>query len=172
MKELRMTSDKMEVSQGNAAAMKFLAENEKNSKFQGKRNAELTKLMNAPHHTRASIRVKFPDGYILSGAFGAKEKVKDVIEWVKSNLMHPTRKFYVFESPPRRVLDEKLFELNLVKAKLVPSSLLYFAWTDLPETKNEHGPFMDMKRLREFIYTPPQPVKEEKKEGDGDQIMS
>jgi len=43
-----------------------------------------------------------------------------------------------------------------VQAKLVPSSLLYFAWTDLPETKNEHGPFMDMKRLKEFIYTPPQ----------------
>ena len=67
--------------------------------------------MKAPHHTRASIRVKFPDGYILQGTFGAKEKVIDIIEFVKSNLMHQTRKFYVFESPPRRVLDEKLFLL-------------------------------------------------------------
>jgi len=33
MKELRMTSEKMEVSQGNATAMKFLAEREKDSKF-------------------------------------------------------------------------------------------------------------------------------------------
>jgi hypothetical protein len=33
MKELRLTADKMEVSQGNTAALKFLAENEKNSKF-------------------------------------------------------------------------------------------------------------------------------------------
>jgi len=47
-----------------------------------------------------------------------------------------------------------------VQAKLVPSSLLYFAWTDLPETKNEHGPFMDMKRLKEFIYKAP-PQKED-----------
>jgi UBX domain-containing protein 6 len=134
----------------------------------------LTKLLKTPHHTRASIRVKFPDGYILQGTFGALEKVKDVVEFVKSNLMHPTRKFYVFESPPRRVLNEKLFEQNLIQAKLVPSSLLYFAWTDLPETKNEHGPFMDMKRLREFIYTPPQKsLKEEnKKDNDGDEIMS
>ena len=128
--------------------MKFLAENEKNSKFQNKRSQELTKLMKTPHHTRASIRVKFPDGYILSGTFGALEKVKDVVEFVKSNLMHPTRKFYVFETPPRRVLDEKLFEQNLIQAKLVPSSLLYFGWTDIPETKNEHGRFMDMKRLK------------------------
>ena len=131
--------------------------------------------MKTPHHTRASIRVKFPDGYILAGNFGAKEKVKDVIEFVKSNLMHPTRKFYVFETPPRRVLDEKLFEKNLIDAKLVPSSLLYFAWTDIPETKNEHGPFMDMKRLREFIYVPPQKlekIEESKKGGGDDQIMS
>jgi hypothetical protein len=60
-----------------------------------------------------------------------------------------------------------MFDQNLIAAKLVPSCLLYFAWTDLPETKNEHGPFMDMKRLKEHIYMPP-PVqpKEESKDTD------
>lgn len=45
LSEMKLTEDKLEVAQGQAAALKFLGEQEKNSKFQNKRYAELSKLI-------------------------------------------------------------------------------------------------------------------------------
>ena len=61
------------------------------------------------------------------------------------------RPFYLYETPPKRVLDEKTLKQTLVQSKLVPSCMLYFAWKDLKETKPEHGPFLDMEKLRANI---------------------
>lgn len=66
-----------------AAAVRLLAENEKSSHFRDKRSMELEKVQKLAHHTRTKIRVKFPDGYILQGTFGAKEKLGDVITFIQ-----------------------------------------------------------------------------------------
>lgn len=89
--------------------MRFLAQQEKNSKFQNKRYAELNKLINTPNHTRSSIRIKFPDGYILQGTFGALEKIEDIYKFVSTNLFYKPeqRQFYLYETPPKKILDEK-----------------------------------------------------------------
>ena len=68
--------------------MRFLAEQEKSSKFQNKRYAELNKLINSPNHTRSSIRVKFPDGYVLHGTFGALETIGAIYQFVGENLFY------------------------------------------------------------------------------------
>lgn len=67
-----------------AAAVRLLQENEKASHFRDKRSMELEKVQKQAHHTRTKIRVKFPDGYILQGTFGAKEKLGDVIDFIKA----------------------------------------------------------------------------------------
>ena len=90
-----------------------------------------------------------PDGYILQGTFGAKEKVKDVYEFVKNCVVLKERKFILFETPPKRVITE--MNKTLHAARLVPSCLLYFGWADLDETKIGDGPFLDMVGLREKI---------------------
>ena len=66
MKAMHLTDDKLSEAQGNLSVMRFLGDQEKKSKFQNKRSQELERLYNTPHHTRANIRVKFPDGYLLS----------------------------------------------------------------------------------------------------------
>ena len=126
--------------------------------------------MNAPHHTRSTVRVKFPHGYILQGTFGALETVQDVYNYVKENLEQPTRKFYLYETPPKRILDEKVMKNTLIKSKMVPSCMIYFGWTDLSETKPENGPFLAMGRLKEFIQEIKQtlPAVEEKKKDEND----
>ena len=53
--------------------------------------------------------------------------------------------------PPKKVLDKKVFKNNLIKQRLVPSCLLYFGWSDLDETKWEHGPFMNLQNLKDKI---------------------
>jgi hypothetical protein len=68
-----------------------MAEKEKKSKFQNKRYSELERLLNSPNHTRTNIRVKFPDGYLIQGTFGAKETVKDVYEFVAAHLFTKNR---------------------------------------------------------------------------------
>lgn len=132
-----------------AAAVKLIAENEKNSQFRDKRSIELEKVQKQAHHTRTKIRVKFPDTYIMQGTFGAKERVCDVYEFVRQHLATPDRAFYLFETPPKKV--HKNSTVTLITSKLVPSCLLYFAWEDVEETKMEHGPFMDMHKVKDKI---------------------
>ena len=155
MKAKGLNEDRLEKAQGELSAMKFLAEREQNSKFQNKRHQALEQLVKAPHHTRSSIRVKFPDGLLLQGTFGAKETIEDVYKFVSEHLFYKPdqRQFYLYETPPRKVFDEKTYKLNLMKAKLVPSCMIYFAWKDLDQTKAEDGPFLDVNRLKDLIKT-------------------
>ena len=87
-------------------ALKLISDNAKNEKFRDKRTIELDRIKKLAHHTRTKIRVKFPDGYILQGTFGALEKVSDVLEFVKENLATKDRQFYLFETPPKRKLNK------------------------------------------------------------------
>ena len=59
-----------------------------------------------------------------------------------------------------------------MKAKLVPACVLYFAWSGIPETKPEHGPFLNMKELKDYIQEVKPMRTEENKDNGGDQIMS
>lgn len=83
-----------------------MGEQEKKSKFQNKRYQELEKIVNAPTHTRGNIRIKFADGYVLQGTFGAKEKVADIYDFVRENLSQTqlNREFELYETPPKKVL--------------------------------------------------------------------
>ena len=63
--------------------MQFLAEQEKASKFRDKSKIELENVQKQAHHTTSKIRIKFPDGYVLQGTFGAKERVGAVFDFVK-----------------------------------------------------------------------------------------
>ena len=45
-----------------------------------------------------------PDGYILQGTFGAKEKVQAVFDFVKQSILLKERPFYLFETPPKRLI--------------------------------------------------------------------
>ena len=94
------------------AAIRFLAQNEKKSKFQNKRFGELQKLVQSPNHTRANARVKFPDGLLLQGTFGAKETIGEIYAFVRENLFTKDRPFYLYETPPKR-------ELTDMKASLI-----------------------------------------------------
>lgn len=153
MKEMRLSEEKLEQAQGQASALKFLGEMEKKSKFQNKRYQELEKLVNSPNHTRSNVRIKFADGYVIQGTFGAKEKVSDIYDFVRQNLSasQVNREFELYETPPKRVLDQKTLSKTLVEKALVPSCMIYHSWKDLPETKHEHGPFLDMMKLKDKI---------------------
>jgi hypothetical protein len=150
---MHFTAEKLEQEQGTLSAMRFLAQQEKKSKFSNKRYAELDKLTKSPNHTRANIRVKFPDGYILQGTFGALEKIEDIYKFVSDNLFYKPdqRQFYLYETPPKKIFEAKSMKNTLYQSKLVPSCMIYFAWVDLSDTKQEDGPFLNLKELQDKI---------------------
>jgi len=39
----------------------------------------------------------------------------------------------------------------LKASRMVPSGMLYFAWSDLDQTKDTDGPFLDMQKLKDKI---------------------
>ena len=44
--------------------------------------------MNTPNHTRGNVRVKFPDGYVIQGTFGALETVEDIYRFINENIFY------------------------------------------------------------------------------------
>jgi hypothetical protein len=81
------------------------------------------------HHTRTKLRIRFPDNYVLQGTFGAKETLQHVHDYVKQNIVSKERDFYLFETPPKKVLKDK--KQSLFKARLVPMAIIYFGWSDI-----------------------------------------
>jgi len=100
-------------------------------------------------HTTALIRVRFPDDYCIQGTFGALEKVADVYQFVKDHLYTPERPFYLYTTPPKKELKE--MGMTLKAAKMVPSGMIYFGWSDLDQTKMQDGPFLDIAGLKDKI---------------------
>lgn len=92
--------------------------------------------------------MKFPDGWVLEGSFGGRETIGSVHEFVRERVMDSERKFYLFETPPKRVVKE--MGKSLFHSKLVPSCLLYFAWTE-GESPASGGPYLNLPALKEFI---------------------
>ncbi len=86
---------------------------------------------------------------MLQGTFGALEKVENVYLFVKEHLATPEREFYLYETPPKRVVKE--MNQTLKAARMAPSGMVYFAWADLDQTKYTDGPFLDMFKLKDKI---------------------
>jgi len=42
---------------------------------------------------------------------------------------------------------------NLKSLRMVPSGMLFFAWSDLEQTKYSDGPFLHMEKVRDKIIT-------------------
>lgn len=105
--------------------------------------------MKMPVRTETIIRVKFPDEYVIQGTFGANEQIQTVYKFVKENLVNSEREFYLYKTPPKKPLTD--MKLNLQKAGLVPSGLIFFGWSDLDQTRDTDGPFLDIANLKDKI---------------------
>lgn len=98
--------------------------------------------------TRGLIRVKFPDDFMLQGTFAALERIEDIYAFVREHLAQP-RDFYLFETPPKRVLKEQ--KKTISKANMMPSAILHFGWSDQDVTMDVDGPFLKQDTLRQYL---------------------
>jgi len=68
---------------------------------------------------------------------------------VREHLFHQEREFYLYETPPKKVVNQ--MTANLKTLRMAPSGSLWFAWTDLEQTKWSDGLFLHMERIRDKI---------------------
>ncbi|XP_068762143.1 tether containing UBX domain for GLUT4-like [Montipora capricornis] len=83
-------------------------------------------------YDRVVVRIKFPDRLILQAFFRPMEKVSVVEAFVKSHLEDSNIKFYLYTTPPRKVLDKQ--NSTLFENKLYPASVIHFG----SQEKREH----------------------------------
>lgn len=83
-------------------------------------------------YDRVVVRIKFPDRLILQAFFRPMEKVSVVEAFVKSHLEDSNIQFYLYTTPPRKVIDKQ--NSTLFENKLYPASVIHFG----SQEKREH----------------------------------
>jgi Mor family transcriptional regulator len=107
------------------------------SGFRNKRKNELKKAKDRKINC-VTVRVRFPDKFVLQGVFSIKETSRDVYLFVAEHLQQKGREFYLYEAPPRKVIKNGNHKLQ----PFAPATLLHFSWSDLQETTETNGPFL------------------------------
>ncbi|KAK9888207.1 hypothetical protein WA026_000475 [Henosepilachna vigintioctopunctata] len=77
------------------------------------------------------IRILFPDRIVLQGVFSPTDSVKTVSEFVAEHLSNINTPFYLYSSPPKKILPE---DKKLIEVDCVPRALLHFGIEDLYKT--------------------------------------
>ena len=83
-----------------------------------------------PLFTRTRLKFRFPDGFSLVATFGAKESLSDIYTVVREHLACPSQPFVLFDTPPKRVLEDTADTLLYRDPKLVPSATLFCQFAD------------------------------------------
>jgi hypothetical protein len=65
LKSLKISEEKLEEAIENTNALRFMAENEKNTKFRNKKMEELDRLQKQQVYLTSLVRIRFPDDYVL-----------------------------------------------------------------------------------------------------------
>ncbi|ORX48106.1 hypothetical protein BCR36DRAFT_329670 [Piromyces finnis] len=79
-------------------------------------------------YPKCLIRVKFPNRVMIEITFLSNELVSDLYKEVEAVLYSKDKPFYLYTTPPKAILSDK--SKTLWKAGLVPSSNVYFNWSD------------------------------------------
>ncbi|KAJ3081385.1 Tether containing UBX domain for GLUT4 [Quaeritorhiza haematococci] len=115
--------------------LKFLVEGQKarrayqdNAPLKTRAMREREAEIRRQKYPKTMIRVRFPDRTTLQSTFLSGEKLSTLFQAVKSCLATPERKFYLYVTPPRRVLSDTT--QTFWKEGLAPASLVYFNWED------------------------------------------
>ncbi|KAK3144436.1 hypothetical protein QOZ80_4AG0313000 [Eleusine coracana subsp. coracana] len=105
-----------------------MAEQSKMLKTRKMREAELA--AQRAKRTKAVMRVRFPDGYILEADFLPSERIHSLVDLLMKVIARPDLPFYLYTVPPKkRILDTSQ---DFTTVGFVPGANVYFSY-DLVE---------------------------------------
>lgn len=80
--------------------------------------------------TKAVIRVRFPDNYILEAKFKPSEELKRLIDLLMKVIARPDLPFYLYTTPPKEQIKD--FSKDFYSVGFAPGAIVYFSY-DLPK---------------------------------------
>ncbi|XP_077462217.1 tether containing UBX domain for GLUT4 isoform X2 [Stigmatopora argus] len=88
---------------------------------QNLREAQMKEKMD--RYPKVVLRIQFPDQHVLQGFFRPLETVGALTNFVRSHLENPQLRFYLFVTPPKKILDDPA--ATLFQADLFPGAVVY-----------------------------------------------
>ncbi|XP_015063273.1 plant UBX domain-containing protein 1 isoform X2 [Solanum pennellii] len=85
--------------------------------------------------TKAVIRVRFPDNYILEATFHPSETIKSLLDLLVKVIAHPELPFYIYTTPPKKQIKD--FSQDFYSAGFIPGAVVYFSY-DLPKASGSY----------------------------------
>ncbi|XP_038978656.1 plant UBX domain-containing protein 1-like isoform X1 [Phoenix dactylifera] len=82
--------------------------------------------------TKAVIRVRFPDNYILEAKFQPSEKIESLMHLLMKVVARPDLPFYLYTTPPKERIKDT--SKDFYSAGFAPGAIVYFSF-DLPKDK-------------------------------------
>lgn len=79
---------------------------------------------------KATIRVRFPDGYVLEAEFSASEKIQSLVDLLGKAVARPELQFYLYTTPPKQRVKD--MSKDFYSAGFVPGAIVYFSY-DQPQ---------------------------------------
>lgn len=73
------------------------------------------------------IRIRFPDNIILQGTFSVHDKYKEVVDFVRENLINADISFYLLLSVGQKIREND-YDKTLLELRLIPACLLKFSY--------------------------------------------
>ncbi|XP_045518507.1 UBX domain-containing protein 6 [Pieris brassicae] len=101
---------------------------EKSQMLRTKAMREKDELREMRKYKFAIIRIRFPDGILLQGTFSVYERYMEIHEFVQENLEHSGLPFILNTPTGHKLLIDEDANKTLIDLKLVPATVLNFAW--------------------------------------------
>jgi len=105
---------------------------------EGSKDADRLSVMS--RYKTGVLRIQFPSRHLVQGQFSPSTTVREVMEWLKSFLLHPSAPFELYTAPPRVVLplQESLLDLGLF-----PAALIHFSTSLTTRELIESGQYLN-----------------------------
>ncbi|XP_037967264.2 UBX domain-containing protein 6 [Plutella xylostella] len=101
---------------------------EKSQMLRTKAMREKDELREMKKYKFAIIRVRFPDGILLQGTFSVYERYNDIHDFVEQNLENSGLPFVLNTPTGHKLIPEEDGNKTLIDLRLVPATILTFAW--------------------------------------------
>ncbi|XP_023936003.2 UBX domain-containing protein 6 [Bicyclus anynana] len=101
---------------------------EKSQMLRTKAMREKDELREMRKYKFAIIRIRFPDGILLQGTFSVYERYQDIHDFVQENLEHSGLPFVLNTPTGHKLVEEDDANKTLIDLRLVPATVLTFAW--------------------------------------------
>ncbi|KAG0585035.1 hypothetical protein KC19_3G252500 [Ceratodon purpureus] len=115
------------------------------------REREAAAAAKRAQRAKATIRVHFPDGFVLEATFKSMETISDIMELVRKAITRPDLPFYLYTTPPKKPLRD--LQQNMINASFCPGANVHFSFNPSQAVEiPREGPYLrpEVQELRDL----------------------